>query len=136
MAASAGAVLGRKGSPGASAAASALPWGVRYGVISAGRGLQKRGWAVPGCEVRILVRVPSARGHAGDGSSGAAPAPGRCAGAAPAAGHRPWMSGTNRATWQGRGLESRVCFLSLRIIQCFISLENIRKCLVLAGLER
>lgn len=40
VARSAGTVLGRKGSPGASAAASALPWGVRCGVTSAGRGLQ------------------------------------------------------------------------------------------------
>lgn len=58
----------------------------------------------------------------------------------PAAGHWPQMSGRNRATWQGSGLQSRVCSLSLQIIQCVISvdakLENIRKCLALTRLER
>lgn len=135
VAGSAGAVLRREGSPGASAAAPALPWGVRYGVTSAGRGLQKRGRAVPGCAVRIRVGVPSARGHAGDRSSGAGPAREGARGRSRRR-HRPRVSGTDRATWQGRGLESPVCFLSLQIIQCFIPLENIRKCLPLARLER
>lgn len=58
----------------------------------------------------------------------------------PAAGHWPQMSGRNCATWQGSGLQNRVCFLSLQIIQCVISVdtkqENIRKCLTLTRLER
>lgn len=57
---------------------------------------------MPGCEVRILVREPPARGRAGDGSSRAPP--GEVRGAAPAAGHWPRRSGRNRATWQGSGL--------------------------------
>lgn len=91
-----------------------------------------------GCEVRIPARVPAARGRAGHGRSGAAP--GRGAGAAPAAGHGPWGSRRNRATWQGGGLERPLCFLLPQIIQCFISLEmkleNISKCLTLTRLER
>lgn len=92
--------------------------------------------------MRILVRVAAASGRAGDRSSGAAPAPGEVRGcrsrcrAAPC----PRMSCRSRATWQGSGLESRLCFLSLQIVQCFISLEikllNIRKCLALTRLER
>lgn len=88
----------------------------------------------------------SAGGHAGDRrdrrdrSCRAAPAPGKVRGAAPAAGHRPRTGGRSRATWQGSRLESPVCFLPLQVIQCFISLEmrleNIHKCLALAGLER
>lgn len=80
----------------------------------------------------------TSEGHAGDRRSRAPK--GGCAGAAPAAGHWARMSGRNRATWQDSGLESPVCFLSLQIIEGFISLEikleNIRKCLALTRLER
>lgn len=65
------------------------------------------------------------------------PAPGKVRGAAPAAGHRPRTGGRTRATWQGSGLESPVCFLPLQVIQCFISLEmRLENILALARLER
>lgn len=127
-----------EGLSGASAAASALPWGARCGVTSAGRGLRGGDGAVLDARCAPLLGCQRRGAALGTGATGGAE-PARAAEGARSRSRRraPAADGAgSRATWQGSGLESPVCFLPLRITQCFISLENIRRCLELARLER
>lgn len=82
VARSAGAVLGREGSPGASAAAPALPWGVRYGVIALGEGSRSAAGLCLGARCASVLGCPQRGVTLGTGAAGPLPPQ------APAAGER------------------------------------------------